>query len=96
MAERAPVAVGVNVTLIEQLAPPATLDPQVLVCKKSPAFVPVTLTLETLKALLPVLVNVTDFAPLLVFMGWFPKLRLETERPTVGGVTAPIPESDTV
>jgi hypothetical protein len=30
-ALRAPVAVGVNVTLIEQLAPAATLVPQVLV-----------------------------------------------------------------
>ncbi len=33
---RAPPAVGVNVTLIAQLAPAATLAPQLLVCAKSP------------------------------------------------------------
>ena len=33
---RAPRAVGVNVTLIEQLAPEASDEPHVLVCAKSP------------------------------------------------------------
>ena len=40
-ADRVPVAVGVNVTLIVQLAPAATLEPQLLVCAKSPGLVPV-------------------------------------------------------
>jgi hypothetical protein len=39
-AFRVPVAVGLNVTLIVQLAPAATLAPQVFVCEKSPLFVP--------------------------------------------------------
>ncbi len=37
-----PACVGVNVTLIVQLAPAARLEPQVFVCGKSAAFVPVT------------------------------------------------------
>ena len=36
-----PIAVGVNVTSIEQLAPAARLVPQLLVCAKSPLLVPV-------------------------------------------------------
>lgn len=42
VAEREPVAVGMNVTLIEQFPPALTLDPQVLICWKSPALAPAT------------------------------------------------------
>jgi hypothetical protein len=59
-ALRVPVAAGLKVTLIVQLAPAATLDPQVLVWVKSPALVPETETLVTLSDALPVLVRVTD------------------------------------
>ena len=38
---RVPVAVGVNVTLMVQLAPAARLAPQLFVCAKSPLLVPV-------------------------------------------------------
>jgi hypothetical protein len=69
VAERPPVVVGLNVTAMVQLAPPATLDPQVLVCEKSPAFVPVTPMLVMAKLLLPVLDSVTDFVLLAVLMG---------------------------
>jgi len=58
-AVRVPVAVGVNVTPIEQFDPAATLPPQVLVAPKSAAFVPETLMLLTLSAALPVLESVT-------------------------------------
>jgi hypothetical protein len=51
----APVAVGLKVTLRVQLAPAATLEPQVLVWEKSP----LTVTLVTLRAALPVLLSVT-------------------------------------
>ena len=34
-----PFTVGVNVTVIVQVAPDAMLDPQVLVCAKSPGFI---------------------------------------------------------
>ena len=54
-----PVAVGVNVTLIVQLPPAATEVPQVLVCAKSPLFVPVIPILLMVRAVLPLFVNVT-------------------------------------
>ena len=40
-ADRVPVVVGVKVTLIVQVPPAATLDPQVFVWAKSPGSVPV-------------------------------------------------------
>ena len=58
-AARLPLAAGVKVTLIVQLAPAATLDPQVLVWVKSPALEPEIEMPVTLKAALPVLVKVT-------------------------------------
>src|SRR5207245_7501265 len=64
---RLPAAVGVKVTLIVQLAPPATLDPHVFVSEKSPAFVPVILMLVIVRLLPPVLLNVTVCAPLVLF-----------------------------
>jgi hypothetical protein len=56
---RDPLAVGLNVTLIVQLASAATLEPQLLVWAKSPGSVPVSTMLEMLKAALPVLFRVT-------------------------------------
>jgi hypothetical protein len=56
---RDPLAAGVKVTLMVQLAPAATLDPQLLVCEKSLESVPVIPMLEMLKAALPVLLRVT-------------------------------------
>ena len=58
-AVRLPLAAGVNVTLIVQLAPPATELPHVLVCAKLLALVPVSARLVMLKAALPVLLRVT-------------------------------------
>jgi hypothetical protein len=58
-AVRVPLAAGVKVTLIVQLAPAATEPPQLLVWTKSLALVPVTARLEMLKAALPELVRVT-------------------------------------
>ena len=59
---RMPVAVGVNVTLMVQLAPAATDVPQVLVCMKSP----LATMLVTLSAAVPVLVSVTVCTALVV------------------------------
>ncbi len=53
LAARVPVAVGLNVTLIVQLAPAARLLPQVLVCEKSPGFVPLNVTAVMLSEVLP-------------------------------------------
>ena len=66
VAVRFPVADGVNVTVIEQLAPAATLVPQVLVSAKSAAFVPVKEMPVMLTATLPLLLNVTLLGRLLV------------------------------
>ena len=58
-AVRVPVAVGLKVTLMVQLAPAATLDPQVLVSEKSPLLAPVTEMLVTLRLAEPVFIRVT-------------------------------------
>ena len=59
-AVRVPCAAGLKVTLMVQLAPAATLDPQLLVWAKSLALVPETAMLVTLKSALPELVRVID------------------------------------
>lgn len=58
VAVRVPVAVGVKVMLIVQLAPAATLAPQLLVWAKSPVLVPDSVMLVRLKAAFPELVRV--------------------------------------
>ena len=58
-AARLPAAEGVNLMLMVQLAPAATLDPQLLVWAKSLALAPKTAMLEMLKAELPELLRVT-------------------------------------
>jgi hypothetical protein len=55
----APVTVGVNVTLIAQLAPAARLVPQLFVCEKSPPLVPVIVMLARVNTVVPLLVSVT-------------------------------------
>ena len=57
-AVRLPLATGVKVTLMVQLAAAATELPHVLVWAKSLALVPVRATLVMLKAVLPVLLRV--------------------------------------
>ena len=57
-AVRLPLAAGLNVTLIVQLALAATELPHVLVCAKSLALVPVRARPVMLKAPLPVLLRV--------------------------------------
>ena len=50
VAVRDPVAVGVKVTLMVQVAPVAKVEGQLLVCPKSPELVPVKPTLVMVKA----------------------------------------------
>jgi hypothetical protein len=94
LALRVPVAVGVKVTLIVQFDPAASvLDPlgHVLVCAKSPLLVPVKPMLLMVKAALPLLVNVTVWAALVVLTCWLPKLKLVGLNVTAGaGVAAPL------
>jgi hypothetical protein len=66
-AERAPLAVGLKVTLIVQFEPPASVAPQVVVRAKSPALVPVIVMLLIARAAPPVLESVILLALLVVF-----------------------------
>jgi hypothetical protein len=66
---RLPLARGLNVTFMEQLAPEATLLPHVLVSAKSPASVPVIPMPVIFTAELPLFVSVIFLARLLVPMG---------------------------
>ena len=96
-AVRAPLAEGVNITVILQLAPAPTEVPQVLAWVKSLALAPVTARLVTLKTALPLLVSVTVCAALVVPTDWLAKARLAGERLTpAAAVLAPVPERPTV
>jgi hypothetical protein len=66
LADLAPAAVGVNVTLMEQLAAAAKVAPQVVVREKSALLVPVTVMLVRVKEAVPLLVSVIALAALLV------------------------------
>jgi hypothetical protein len=69
LAARAPLAKGVNVTLIEQLALGATVGPHVFAeMAKSPGFAPGRAALDMLRTPLPVFVTVTDCAALVVLV----------------------------
>src|SRR5215472_658935 len=94
---RVPVAAGVNVTLIAQDAPAATDVPQLFVCAKSLAFVPITAILVMLSGALPVLLNITACAPLVVPTVWLAKVRLVGDRLTAGAeMDPPVPVRPTV
>ena len=68
-ANRLPAADGLKVTETVQLAPAATLTPQVLVWLKSAALVPVTATLVMDSAALPEFETVIVWAALIVLTG---------------------------
>ena len=95
-AVRVPAAVGVNVTLMVQLALAFTLLPQVLVAAKSPLFVPVIVILVRESAAEPLLVSVTLCAALVVFTVWVAKVRLVGDMETPGVPPPPPPLPDAV
>lgn len=81
-----PVCCGVKVTLMEQLAPGATLEPQSSLSAKSPVVaMPVMLSVSP-----PVLERVTVCGRLVVPTACESKVRLVGERLAAGGVT-PVP-----
>jgi hypothetical protein len=77
--------VGVNVTLIVQLPPASTVEPQVSVSAKSP----VTVMLSTARAPVPGFVSVTVCALEGVLISWPENVKLEGESDAPG--TAPTP-----
>jgi hypothetical protein len=90
---RVPVAVGLKVTLIVQLAAAARLDPQVLVCAKSLAFAPVMLMpILVIEVVVLLLVMVMVCAALVVPTLWLLNVRLAGESWT----KVPVPVNDTV
>jgi hypothetical protein len=90
----APPVVGVKVTLMVQLAPPANVAPHVVVRAKSLAFVPVSVMPLIAMDAPPVFDRVMLRALLVVFTAWLPKATEVGERLTTG--IAPVPESDTL
>ena len=79
-AVRPPMAVGVNRTTMVQLAPTASELPQLLFCVKSLELAPVTAIPEMLRAVPPVLANVSVRPALIMATGWFKKFRLPGDR----------------
>jgi protein involved in polysaccharide export with SLBB domain len=75
-AERAPLAVGLKVTVAVQLAPGAKVDPQVWFRPKSPLLAPVTVTLVIFSVVVPVFVMVDVIGALVMPTFTFPKFRL--------------------
>ena len=90
-ALRAPLALGLNLTLIVQLAPTANELPQLWVCEKSPALVPVIAIPLIVNVVVPTFVNVTGLAAVVIPTFTEPKLRLPGESFAV----VPIPLSST-
>ena len=94
VAVRAPPPLGVNVTLIVQLAPAARVAPHVVVLAKLFAFVPVIVIPVMAIAALPVFDSVTLRAALVTFTSWFPNASDVGDRLATGLV--PVPERATV
>jgi hypothetical protein len=83
--------VGVNVTLMAQLAPAARVGPQVFVSAKSPLA-----TIDVMSnTAAPVFVSVTNCGALVVVTVWVPKARVGGKRVTAGA-GAPVPLSGIV
>jgi hypothetical protein len=74
-----PVAVGLNLTVIAQLAFAAMFVPQVLISEKSPALVPLIVIPVKFNCVLPVFVSVIL---LIVPTFWFPKGKLWLDNDT--------------
>ena len=78
-AVRLPVAAGVKITLMVQLAFAANVAlvaGQLFFCEKSPLFVPPIPMLEIVSGALPVFVRLTNCVELLVVTSWLPTLKL--------------------
>lgn len=89
VAERAPVPLGVNFTLMVAVPPPeGTVIGIAVVVWKSPALAPLNERVERLRFAVPGLVTVINCGTLLVFSVWLAKVRLAGLRLIAG---APVP-----
>ena len=91
-----PVAVGVNTTVMVQVAPAATLVPQLFVWLKSPGLPPVSETETPVSAAVPVLVRTVLVDALATPTPWFPKLRDTGLNDTDGTPTLTATAADTL
>jgi len=94
VAVRAPLAAGVKLTLMVQLAVAARvlgLSGQVFDCAKSAAFTPFTTMPLIVSAAVPLFVSVIDCAALVVPIFWLPKLSEVGLSVTAGAETTPVP-----
>lgn len=91
VAVSVPVVDGVNVIVMLQLAPEATIEPHVLAALKSAAFVPAVCIDEIVNSAGPRLVSVTNCMPLVVPMFWLPKVTVEALSDTCGCAWLPAP-----
>ena len=99
LAARAPITVGVNVTLTAQFAPAAMPAPpigQVLVWAKSSVFVPAVAILLMRSAAVPELYTVTNCAALVVLSAWFPNTREVGVAVAAGTIPVPVMGTDRV
>ena len=95
VADLAPLVVGVKVRLMLQVAPPATVEPQVLVWLNELLSVPLRAMLVMLSDTVLVLVRVTVWVALVLLICWLPKATAEDDSVTVG-VLVPVPVRLTV
>jgi hypothetical protein len=89
-AVRAPLPVGVKVTLIWQAAPAAREEPQLLVCANSSRFVPVIAIVEIVRDSVPLLVSCTLCGALLVPIACCAKVREVGARAVAGAETVKV------
>jgi hypothetical protein len=91
---RAPVTVGVNVTLITQVAAGATMPPLTQVVPAANAKSPLIVTDERLRVAPPVLVSVTMLAALVLFTFCLPNRRFPGLSETFGCTTVCVTLAD--
>jgi len=89
-AVRVPESIGANTAVMVQFAPAATETPQLLVCEKSPEFVPVIVMLEIANVVLPVLNSVTPPGALVVPTDVFANAMFAVLKLTAGAVPTPV------
>ena len=87
---RVPAVTGVKVTFMVQLNPAARLTPQSFVCANSA----LATMLAMLSGPLPVLLNVTGSAALVVPVTWLPKVSEAGDKIAIGATPTPLSATD--
>jgi hypothetical protein len=96
VAVAAPAVVGRNVTLMVQLAPTASVLPQLLVCANNADDTPPMVTEMEVAVAALLLVRVTVCPGLVVLMVWLPNATVVGARNTAVGATETLPTSETI